>query len=251
MKHAFISDIHGNYHALEAVLEDIRQLGADRVYVLGDLVFKGPLPERCVQKVRELDAVTVLQGNIDELVGKDIIQPGFAKSPQHEADLRREMAWTRSRLKPEELAYLAELPFSYEGELAPGIDLKLFHANPDNVMDIVLPTDEEEQTLARMFRDSSARIAVYGHIHQPYVRFIGGKVLVNTGSVGLPFDGNPAASYAVIETSESKSGGEAAFSVSIRRVPYDLEAALEAFQGTGHPFAESVSAALRAGRRPV
>lgn len=251
MKHAFISDIHGNYHALEAVLEDIRSQQADRIYVLGDLVFKGPLPERCIQTVRRLNATAVLQGNIDELVGKEYIQPGFAKSAQHEADLRRELAWTRCRLSTDELDYLAKLPFSYEAELAPGLGLKLVHANPENLLDMVLPTDEEERVLARMFQGTDARLVIYGHIHQPYVRFIGGRAVVNTGSVGLPFDGNPAASYAIVETEDTGVYGEPGYSVAIRRVPYDLAAALAAFEGSDHPFPESVSAALKAGRRPV
>lgn len=247
MKLALISDIHGNYHALEAVLEDIGRLKADRICVLGDLVFKGPLPERCVQRIKELETV-VIRGNIDELTGLNEIQPGFAKSPEHEAALRREMEWTRARLSPEELDYLANLPFSREVELQPGLKLRLVHANPDNVLDIILPTDDEEKVLSRMFRGTDARLVAYGHIHLPYVRFIGGRAVVNTGSVGLPFDGNPAASYAVIETEASAAPG---FSAAIRRVPYDLEAAVAAFAGSGHPFAESVITALRTGSRPV
>jgi predicted phosphodiesterase len=247
MKLALIADIHGNYHALEAVLEDIRRQQADRIYVLGDLVFKGPLPERCVQTVRKLDTV-VLQGNIDELIGRDMIQPGFAKSPEHEAALRKEMAWTRSRLSREELDYLAQLPFSHEEQLAPGLPARFVHANPQNLLDIILPTASEEE-LGRLFEGTDAKLLAYAHIHQPYVRFTDGRAIVNTGSVGLPFDGNPAASYAWIETDETI--GRQGFNISIRRVPYDLEAAAQAFEGSGHPFAESVIKALRAGRRPV
>lgn len=246
MKLALIADIHGNYHALQAVLEDIRRRQADRIYVLGDLVFKGPLPELCVRTVRSLGTV-VLQGNIDELVGKDTIQPGFAKSPEHEAALRKELAWTRSRLTEEELAYLAELPFAHEEELAPGLQARFVHANPRNLLDIVLPQASEEELMGQ-FEGTGAKLLAYAHIHQPYVRFLNGRAIVNTGSVGLPFDGNPAASYAWIETDASVPGE---LQVSIRRVPYDLEAAVRAFEGSGHPFADSVITAITAGRRPV
>jgi len=245
MKLALISDIHGNYHALQAVLEDIRRQEADRIYVLGDLVFKGPLPERCVRAVRELNTM-VLQGNIDELVGKDLIQTGFAKSPEHEAALRKEMEWTRSRLTEEELGYLAGLPLTHEEALAPGFMARFVHATPQNVMDIVLPTDEEAG-FDRMFEGTDAKLVAYGHIHQPYVRYLNGRAVLNTGSVGLPFDGNRNASYALIEI----EGEDAGFTVALRRVPYDLEAAVRAFEGSGHPFADSVITALRAGRRPV
>lgn len=249
MKLAFISDIHGNFHALEAVLADIAAIRADKIYVLGDLVFKGPLPGPCVRKIRQLDTV-VLQGNIDELIGRNAIQPGFAKSEEHRQALLTEMAWTRSQLMPEELDYLAGLPFSHGEELAEGLSLRLVHANPRNLLDIVLPTDAEDTVLARMFEGGSANILLYGHIHMPYIRHLGGRAIANTGSVGLPFDGNPAASYAVLETAAAPSGGTPAFSIAIRRVPYDVEAAVRAFDGSGHPFASSVIDALRAGSRP-
>jgi len=240
---ALLADIHGNYHALEAVLQDIRLQKADKIYVLGDLVFKGALPERCVEAVRELDTV-VLQGNIDELVGKAWIQPGFAKSPEHEAALRREMEWTRSRLSAEDLDYLAGLPLVHEELLSPGLSLRCVHATPQNVMDIVLPTADEGE-LQRMFEGSEARLVAYAHIHQPYVRYVGGKAIVNTGSVGLPFDGDWRASYALVEADGPH------FTVSIRRVSYDLDGAVAAFEGSGNPAADSVITAIRAGRRPV
>lgn len=243
MKLALIADIHGNFHALEAVLEDIRRQRADKVYVLGDIVFKGPLPEKCVQTVRALNTV-VLQGNIDELVGKNAIQPGFAKSPEHEAALRKEMEWTRARLAAEELDYLAGLPFEHIELLAPELSLRCVHATPQNLLDIVAPAAEEPE-FERMFEGSDARLVAYAHIHQPYVRFANGRSVVNTGSVGLPFDGDPRASYALLETD-----GEH-YTASIRRVRYDVEAAVAAFAGSGHPYADSVIQAIRAGRRPL
>lgn len=250
MKLAFISDIHGNYHALEAVLMDIAAIRADKIYVLGDLVFKGPMPAECIRKIRQLNTV-VIQGNIDELVGCNAIQPGFAKTEEQRAALLEEMEWTRSQLAPDELEYLATLPFSHEEEPVEGLRFRIVHANPRNLLEQVLPTDEEEQVLARMFEGTEAGIALYGHIHMPYIRHIGGKAVANTGSVGLPFDGNPAASYALLEVDEPYAGSAApAFSLGIRRVPYDVEAAVSAFEDSGHPFAEAVIAALRAGKRP-
>lgn len=242
MKLALISDIHGNYHALEAVLDDIRRQQADRVFVLGDIVFKGPLPERCVEAVRQLETV-VLQGNIDELVGTNRIQPGFAKSAGHEAALKQEMAWVRSRLTEDQLNYLTELPMEHQLELENGQVLRLVHATPQNVLDVVTPM-EDEAGYERMFAGSKADIVAYGHIHLGYVRSFGGKMIINTGSVGLPFDGNWRASYALLEVT---SGG---VSVTLRRVEYDLEAAVQAFDGSGHPFADSVIAAIRSGRKP-
>ncbi|WP_248929735.1 metallophosphoesterase family protein [Paenibacillus hamazuiensis] len=243
MKLALLADIHGNYHALEAVLEDIGKQRADKVLVLGDIVFKGPLPERCVRAVRSLGTV-VLQGNIDELVGKGRIQDGFAKSPEHEAALQRELAWNRERLSADELAYLAGLPLLHEEQLTPQFKLRCVHATPHSLLDIVLPTAGDAQ-VAAMFGDSGANAVAYAHIHLPYVKYTAGRAIFNTGSVGLPFDGDTRASYALLDT----DGGD--YAVTIRRLRYDLDAALAAFSGSGHPYAESVQTALKTGSRPA
>ncbi|HEX7055581.1 MAG TPA: metallophosphoesterase family protein [Bacilli bacterium] len=243
MKIALLADIHGNDHALEAVLADIADQSADRIVVLGDLVFKGPRPEECVKAIQRLHA-QVIRGNIDELVGLGRIQEGFAKSESHAQALLTEMEWTRGRLSKSELAYLAELPFSLEMELMDGHMLHCVHATPQNVLDIV-PMDAKAQQLERMFVNERASIVAYAHIHYPYVKFWNGKTIVNTGSVGLPFDGDPRASYALIETLGDKS------SITIRRVKYDIEAAVKAYHKSGHPYADSVIAALKAGRPPM
>ena len=243
MKIALLADIHGNYHALEAVLADIENERPDLTLVLGDIVFKGPEPERCLERIRGLNTV-VLQGNIDELVGKNRIQPGFAKTKEQEAALRQEMEWTRARLSEPQLAYLAELPFSHEVQVSEKLRLRCVHANPNNLLDSYLPTDDDGKLMA-MFAESSADIVAYAHIHQPFVRYLNGKALFNTGSVGLPFDGDPRASYAMLEAENDK------FHIAIRRIGYDVERTVRAFEGSGHPFADSVIRALRSGRRPV
>lgn len=243
VKIALIADIHGNRHALDAVLDHARGQRVDRILILGDLVFKGPLPQECVSRVRELNT-TVLQGNIDELVGSGEIQPGFAKSKEMERAIQQEMDWTRARLSAEELNYLNTLPFQHVEELDGGVELRCVHANPRNLLDIV-PPDADEELLSTMFEDSSAAITAYAHIHRPYIRFFQGRTILNTGSVGLPFDGDPRASYALLE-----AGSEGSVNLSIQRVPYDVEAAVQAFEGSGHPFADAVITGLRAGKRP-
>jgi len=242
MKIALLSDIHGNYTALKAVLNDIEQMRPDRIVVLGDIVFKGPQPELCLEAVRNLK-VPVIRGNIDELVGTGQIQPGFARSPEHEAAIREEMAWTRNRLSEDQLRYLAELPFLHDEQLTDTLKLRCVHANPQNILDNILPDAPQDQ-FERMFEGTDAQIVAYAHIHQPYVRTIKGRTLLNTGSVGLPFDGDTRSSYALIEAS-----GDAR-SVTLRRVSYQIEETVRAYEGSGHPFADSVIAAIRSGRAP-
>lgn len=242
MRIALLADIHGNYPALKAVLQDIQDIQPDKIIVLGDIVFKGPQPEKCVEAVQALNTI-VIRGNIDELVGSGRIQPGFAKSPEHEAAILEEMAWTRERLRDDQLQYLRELPFSYEERLTPDVVLCCVHANPQNILDNILPDSPIDQ-IERMFVDTEANIVAYGHIHQPYVRFLNGRCLLNTGSTGLPFDGDPRASYAVLEVRDDD------YRVTIRRVRYDVEETVLAYENSGHPFASSVIQALRSGMPP-
>lgn len=239
MKIALLSDIHGNYTALKAVLNDIEQMRPDRIVVLGDIVFKGPQPELCLEAVRNLK-VPVIRGNIDELVGTGKIQPGFAKSPEHEAALLEEMAWTRSRLSEEQLRYLAELPFLHEEQLTAVLKLRCVHANPQNILDNILPDAPLDQ-FERMFEGTDAQLVAYAHIHQPYVRTVKGRTLLNTGSVGLPFDGDPRSSYAIIDAEGDSR------SVTLRRVSYNIEETVRAYEGSGHPFPDSVIPVIRSG----
>jgi len=242
MRIALLADIHGNHPALTAVLNDIERIKVDKIIVLGDIVFKGPQPEQCVSAVQALQT-TVIRGNIDELVGSGQIQPGFAKSPEHEAAIQQEMAWTRKRLSDEQLQYLANLPFMHEEHLTAETVLRCVHANPQNILDNILPDSSVDQ-LMRMFEGTEAGIVAYAHIHQPFIRRIDGRTLLNTGSVGLPFDGDARSSYAVIEA----EGDDC--SIMLRRVRYDVEETVRAYEDSGHPFAASVIAAIRSGIAP-
>ncbi len=248
MNIALLADIHGNYAALEAVLEDIACQAVERIVVLGDLVFKGPEPEKCVAAVQALQT-TVIRGNIDELVGEGQIQPGFAQNEQHAQALLTEMAWTRARLSEAQLKYLRTLPFVHEIDVAADVRLRCVHATPQSILTSILPSANESE-LQSLFEVESGNVApqivVYAHIHLPYVRYFNGKMVVNTGSVGLTFDGDPRASYAILRTATDGSS-----SVELRRVRYDVERTVAGFTGADHPFGDSVIDALRSGRKPM
>jgi len=79
---------------------------------------------------------------------------------------------------------------------------------------------------------SDADIFIYGHIHKPYVRFIDGKCIINTGSVGLPFDGSNKASYTIVEIEENNIGA------SIIRVSYDVNKVIKQFKESDYPNKE-------------
>jgi putative phosphoesterase len=236
MKIAFISDIHGNAAALDNVLLDSSKKKVDKIYVLGDLCYRGPEPKRSLELVRSLGA-EVIKGNADEWVVRGV-QKG--EVPEKALDMmNRERDWTISQLEPSDVDYLDKLP-SEINFLIDGVAINMFHAAPDSLFDIVLPNAEDALIQSKlMSSQKDARIYIYGHIHKSYIRYMNGKVIINTGSVGLPFDGLPMASYAIVEIEEGS------IRTSIERVSFDIEQIAEQYRKVNYPNAEMMIKVLR------
>lgn len=139
--------------------------------------------------------------------------------PSEEA-LRIERRWAAAQLHPEELDYLRDLPTTLQQPLGAGPSLLMCHATPSDRQVLVLSHSPTNVLYDIFFAPyPGVRMAAYGHTHIPYVRFLKGVVVVNTGSVGTPTDGAPTASYAVVEIDGSD------LEVSLLRVAYDVERA--------------------------
>ncbi|MDQ0338539.1 putative phosphoesterase [Caldalkalibacillus uzonensis] len=241
MKIAFLSDIHGNAVALEAVLEDLEQNNADQVVVLGDLCFRGPEPKRALKLVQQLDA-KVIKGNVDEWTVRGV-QQGEVPEAFVEV-MNQEREWCLQELTDQDLDYLARLPEEVHLTLGEQLKIHGFHAVPDSLFDVVWPDSTPQKLEEALMKDKEAHIYVYGHIHLPFVRFLQGKCVINTGSVGLPFDGLPLASYVLVETDGP------GYSVSIQRVPYDVERVVQLYQTKGYPNAELMIRIVQEGKSP-
>ncbi|CAB3394688.1 MULTISPECIES: metallophosphoesterase family protein [Kyrpidia] len=228
MRVAFLSDIHGNVEALDAVLADVRKRGVDRIAVLGDIAYRGAEPTRAVEKVRELAAAgaEVIQGNADLWTVRGV-EAGEVPDPFLEI-MRREQEWTAGRLTADQVRYLEELPEDIFWDFE-GVRIHAFHATPTNLFTAVLPDASAEVLEGRLMVKPAVDVYVYGHIHLPYVRYLRGKCVVNTGSVGLPFDGLPQPSYALLEVEAGR------FRVTLERVPYDADRAAERLRQVDYP----------------
>jgi putative phosphoesterase len=231
MKIAFISDIHGNAIALEAVLEDIENQGIDKIYVLGDICYRGPEPKRSLDLVRSLHT-EVIKGNADEWVVRGVQKGEVPEKALELMNLERQ--WIVSNLEPSDIDYLASLPaqlnFSIEN-----VGISAFHATPTSLFDIVLPNADDQQIETSLMEANEAQIYVYAHIHKPYIRFLNGKVIMNIGSVGLPFDGLTKSSYGLIEIEDGH------IKTSIRRVSYNLESVVALYHEVKYPNADMMS----------
>ena len=198
-------DVHGNLPALDAVLADAETVGADRWLLGGDYALFGAWPAETVTRLKELDA-TWIRGNGERWTAS----PDEAPEAVHGA-----IEYSRECLGPALVHELAALPgSSRDGHTlfchgSPASDVRSFR--PD-------PADDEPELLAGL-SDGVTRL-VFGHTHLPFRRDASGGVeLINPGSVGMPFDGDPRAAYAMVQSDGS---------VVHRRVAYDHQASADA-----------------------
>jgi predicted phosphodiesterase len=223
MRVAVFSDVHGNLAALNAVLDDIAAQRPDHVICGGDLAFGGPDPEGSVARVRGL-GIPCVRGNTDESV---------VDATERDSTV----GWARARLSTASLDFLAGLPFDHRVD-----DLVVFHATPWSVSDMI-PKDAGVAQMRRVLGEARAAAVVYGHIHLGWIgRVPDAGLVVNTGSVGFPFDGDPRASYAVLERLQS------GWSAELRRVDYDIDRSAGSFP-PDHPAPAAWARRMRTGRR--
>jgi len=220
MKVAIVSDVHGNLVALEAVLADLERVRPDLVVHGGDLAFNGPRPAECVDRIRELGWPGVV-GNMDRALETHRHAP--------------RVGWAAERLGAERNAWLQALPMEWRD----GSDVALVHAVPGDLWRGILP-DTDDGELRAIYGPLGARIAVYCHVHRPYVRPIGDLTVANAGSVALPMDGITRASYLLIEDGRPE----------IRRVDHDVERSVAEVLATDLPEAELVASLYRHARWP-
>ncbi len=243
MRVAVLSDIHGNRHAFEAVLEDVAAERVDQVWCLGDLVGYGADPDACVELARATCDLCLV-GNHDLAVRGDIPLTEFSRGAALAAH------WTQQVITPESLEFLGRLPAKLLDR-----QVGLYHASPrDPIWEYVLST-----LLAELCLDvQEHRVCLIGHSHVAlsFSRLPGqpatgetrpegseldleeGEWLVNPGSVGQPRDGDSRGAWALLDTD--------AWWVGYRRTEYDVAAAAAAIRAAGLP--DSLAERLRYGQ---
>lgn len=218
-KLAVLADIHGNVPALEAVLDDIAGQNVDEVLVGGDLVGRGPEGTAIVRRIRELGFPSIGGNHEDYLLDmKRGRVPG-------EWLTRREWAaarWMAAELDEEAAAFVEALPFSLGRR-----DLRLVHGTPETNRDGIGPWTRDEELLAHLDRVEED-VLVCAHTHRSLVRETDRGLVVNVGAVGLPFNRDRRAQYAVF-----RRGGKWGWDVELRQVPYDLERIFEIYETSG------------------
>jgi diadenosine tetraphosphatase ApaH/serine/threonine PP2A family protein phosphatase len=226
---AVLSDIHANLAALDAVRADLPEV--DEIWVLGDIVGYGPQPNEVIVSLQQMGARSVL-GN------HDAAAIGTIDASWFNPDAARAIGWTADVIDDNARAYMASLP-----EVRTDGELTAVHGSPrDPMWEYITGSDVAAANLPAFATD----VCLHGHTHVPVVfraddgqtgavpstpgepvSIRAGRSLVNPGSVGQPRDGNPAASYLVLDTDANL--------VEFRRVAYDIDATQKAMRHAGLP----------------
>ena len=240
---AALSDIHGNLPALAAVHKAIDAARPDYVAVCGDLVFNGPDPVGTLALVRELEraGAFVTLGNTDVAVADGDFTAAFPWFTEGTPDSYQVAAeWARDQIGDDGLDYLRRLPS--ERRLRVGDDLVLFcHASPGSLTEGLSADLDPVVTIDRV-SGTDAKVIVCGHTHLPEVREVGWRTIVNAGSAGYIFDGDPTASWALIEIDEDRVSAE------IHRTNYDVMEVANAVSARGLPGDVYRAATIRTGK---
>ena len=231
MRVAIVSDIHGNRTAFDAVLADLEQTSPDLILHGGDLAHGGASPAEVVDRVRDLGWPGVV-GNTDEMLFRPESLAEFARElPQLQSmwNAIEEMAVAaRDVLGDERLAWLGTLP-----RIQIHAPLALVHASPNDLWRAPAP-EAADAELESVYSPLGQTVAIYAHIHRPFVRRLPQMQIINTGSVSLSYDGDPRAAYLLMDDDKPE----------IRRVEYDVARERQALLACGVPHADWIAKIL-------
>lgn len=268
MKFAIISDIHGNYPALDKVIEDAKLNNVDRFIFIGDYIFDLPFSNEVVQCISKLKNTDIILGN------KETYLKGLSKDNQSDwvynqmgavyqtyRELSTETMNFISTLREEVYIPLESGNFIYANHYTKGMPHQTkqdctsssFHkkmlespfSHEQFLADFEMLINQDDYK--KMFNEINAKIILMGHNHLQCYGYCGEKLIINPGSCGVPLDLDNRAAYTILE--ETHSG----FNVIEKRVEYDIEATIQSTKKTkiyecGTIWCELVFLAIRTGR---
>ena len=239
-----LSDVHGNAVALEAVRKALRGEKPDLVAIAGDLVLNGPDPAGSVDLLREMEAdgAVIVSGNTDIAVADFDYAAAFPWFTDGVPDTFRAAAeWAHDALGDERVAWLRRLPAERRLRADDGTMVLVCHASPGSQTSGFDQALDPSVIIERVSR-TDARVIACGHTHLPEIRDLGWKLIVNDGSAGYVFDGDPTASWARIDIVDGEVHAE------IRRTEFDVLAVANAISARGLPGDVYRAATVRTGK---
>ena len=220
---ALLSDVHGNSTALEAVLADAESQAVTDYWFLGDLLMPGTGRRNILDRLEQLPISLQVRGNWEDSLWHALHQKLDLTRPSH-LYLTKLCHFVLEEIHPEEIDRMRDLPLQVLTEVA-GLKIAVSHHLPDKNWGRELIHIGNQSDFDRLFEGNEAVIAIYGHIHQQFLRYgTGGQLIINPGSIGQPFFLDATlrqdlrAQYAILEIDETGLKD-----VDMRRVAYDVE----------------------------
>jgi len=224
MKIAILSDIHANFEALQVVANNLEIWRPDIVFVAGDIINRGPFPNQCLQFILENKKEWKLViGNHEEYVIAQAI-PEYLKSREQKV-LYQDSNWTYNQIG-KNIEPIKNLPFLLDNDFHEKGFIRVTHASMLGTRGGIFPELSDEQIKERIGKPPA--VFCVGHTHRPMIRRIDDTLIINAGSVGLPFDGNQQACYAKLTYNHNQWHGK------IERCDYDVQSTLQGFFSTGY-----------------
>ncbi len=226
MKIAALGDIHGNFQALVTVLDHVERWQPDLVLVLGDIINRGPRSRECLHLIQDKGKSPgwhIIKGNHEDYV-LNMEDPALPRSGM-QFELRRVINFTYESLSNEDNQAVKDLPVEITLKTAGNQLIRANHASTAGDRIGIYP-DTPKWDLPGLI-DQTADLFLVGHTHQAFIRKWDNTTIINTGSVGLPFDGDTRAAYAQLTLQHQSWHGE------IVRIEYDKKAAEDDFFKSG------------------
>ena len=224
---AFVSDIHGNLPALEAAVMDAKARGAGKIVCAGDMTGYGPFPDEVCRFLEERRIPSII-GNYDRKV-IDVTNQGSSAAAGMKQKKRKILLWTGAHLGVRSRRYLAGLPECLDLRFPSEHRLLVVHGSPISMDDAIYPSITRRGLEVKV-GGVRPDVLVCGHTHIPFVKRVGGVLIVNCGSVGHPVDGDPRPAYALVN---AKKG--AVPRGRIVRFEYDRNWTIKALEKTSLP----------------
>ena len=235
---ALLSDVHGNATALEAVLADAESQAVTDYWFLGDLLMPGTGRRNILERLERLPISLQVRGNWEDSLWHALHQKLDLTRPSH-LYLTKLCHFVLEEILPEEIDRMRELPLQVLTEVA-GLKIAVSHHLPDKNWGRELIHIGNQSDFDRLFEGNESVIAIYGHIHQQFLRYgTGGQLIINPGSIGQPFFLDATlrqdlrAQYAILEIDETGMKD-----VDMRRVAYDVEQELARARELQLPYYE-------------
>lgn len=242
---AFIADIHGNQDALGAVLSDVRSQGAERLYVNGDVVNRGPDSVQALDTLLNLKAAPIFTlGNHDDLMRLWLERDDTLPGDWFDDPFWAATAWSAARLdEAGHIGTILSWPLTTRLSVEGLSDIEIAHGTHAHYRES-LGHQTPESRLDELLTEADTGVLIGSHTHRPMIQPLpGGRLVLNTGAVGAPFNDDPRAQYLLLGI-EKGPDGLPQWQPSIRTVPYDRSGVLRRFETSGLIAQGGVSAEI-------